>query len=64
MGGVIPGLWVLHSISKQAEEAMRSRPVRSTVHGLASAPACRFLPFLVPVLTSVLSFMMNCDVFA
>lgn len=30
MGGVIPGLVILGSIKKQAEQAMKSKPVNST----------------------------------
>jgi hypothetical protein len=34
VGVAIPGLVVLGSIRKQAEQAMGSRPVSSTLHGL------------------------------
>ena len=45
-GGTIPGLVVLASIRKQAEQAMGNKPLRSTHPSLASAsaPASRFLP--------------------
>ena len=34
MGGAIPGLVVLGSIRKPAEQAMRNKPVSSILHGL------------------------------
>ena len=54
MGAVISGLAVLGSIRKQAEQARRSKPITSTLSFMnsASAPASRFLPAQVPVLTS------------
>ena len=53
LGGSIPGQDVLGSITKQAEQAMRSKPVSST----RPWPLYWFLPpdsytVLVPVLTS------------
>jgi len=50
VGGAIPGLVVLGSIRKQAEQAMRSKPQRAaTLHGLCISSclwvlASRFLP--------------------
>ena len=53
LDGAIPGLEVLHSIRKQAEQARGSKPVRSTspwlLHPLLSPSSC---PVWVPVLTS------------
>ena len=54
MGGAIPGLAVLGSITKQAEKAMVSKPI----HGLCMS----FLPpgsFLLEFLPSLL-LMMDC----
>ena len=46
VGGASPGLVVLASIRKQAEQARRSKPITSTHSFMtsASAPASRFLP--------------------
>jgi hypothetical protein len=49
VGGAIPGLEVLGSIRKQAEQARGNKPVTS-LHGLCIS-SC-FLTCLVPVLTS------------
>ena len=49
VGGAIPGLVVLGSIRKQAEQAMRSKPVSSTHHGLRSS-------FCLQVLAPLSSF--------
>jgi hypothetical protein len=53
VGGVIPGLVVLRSIKKQAEQAEGSRPVSSIppwpLHQLRPLGSC---PVGVPVLTS------------
>jgi hypothetical protein len=49
VNGAIPGLVVLGSIRKQAEEAMRHKPASSTPSpsmASAAAPASRFLPCL------------------
>jgi hypothetical protein len=51
--GAIPGLVVLDSIRKQAEQAMGSKPVRSS----PPWPLYQLLPA-----GSCLSSMMNCDV--
>ena len=52
MGGAIPGLVVLGSIRKQAEQARESKPVSSTppwpLHQLLPPSSC---PVGVPVLT-------------
>ena len=53
VGGVIPGLVVLSSIRKQAEQAMRSKPVSSTPPwSLLQVLPLRFLP-CIPILTSL-----------
>jgi len=46
VGGAFSGLVVLSSVIKQAEQTMRNKPLSSTLHGSASAPASRFLPCL------------------
>ena len=51
MGGAIPGLVVLGPIRKQAEQAMGSKPVSSTLHGLCISSCLQVPALLVPVLT-------------
>jgi hypothetical protein len=50
LGGAIPGLVVLGSVRKQAEQAMGSKPVSSTLHGLCISSCLQ-----VPVLYEFLS---------
>ena len=45
MGGVIPELLVLDSIRKQTEQAMRTKSVSSTLHGLCIS-SCLWDPAL------------------
>ena len=52
VGGAMPGLAVLGSTRKQAEQAMGSKPVSSTLHGL-----CISAYFQVPVLSSCFDFL-------
>ena len=44
VSGATPGLVVPGSIRKLAEQAVGSKAVSSTLHGLCTAPASRFLP--------------------
>jgi hypothetical protein len=44
MSGAILGLVVLGSMRKQAEQAMGSKTVNSTLHGLCISSASRLLP--------------------
>ena len=55
VGDDIRGTVVLGSIRKQAEQALESKPVSSTIHGL-----CLQVPALLEFLPSLL-LMMNCD---
>ena len=50
MGGAIPGLVVLDSVSKQAEEAMSSKPINSSLHGLCFS-SCLQVPDLLEFLS-------------
>ena len=58
MGGTIPGLVVLGSVRKQAEKAMRNKPVNSTLHGLCISSGLQ-VPALFEFLSSLL-LLMNC----
>jgi len=53
VGGAIPRLMVLGSIRKQAEQAMRSKPVSSILHGLCLS-SCLQVPALLEFLPSLL----------
>ena len=55
LGGAIPRRMVLGSIRKQAEQAMRNKPVSSTLRGLCIS-SCLQVPALLeflPLLPSV-----------
>jgi hypothetical protein len=58
VGGAIPGLVVLGSIRKQAEQAMESKPVSSTLHGLCIS-SCLQVAALLEFPPSLV-LMMNC----
>jgi hypothetical protein len=50
VGGAITGLVVLGSIRKQAEQAVESKPVSSTLHGLCIS-SCLQVPALCEFLS-------------
>ena len=58
MGEAVPGLVVLDSVRKQAEQTMGSKPVSSTLHGLCIS-SCLQVPALLEFLPH-LFWIMNC----